>query len=93
MVGMTGFEPATSYSRSKRTTKLYYIPMLINYSTFLNDVEKILEICYYYLCGRLAQLGEHFLDVEGVRGSSPLASTIFISRTWFFHHRSVYIEF
>lgn len=27
MVGMTGFEPATSCSRSKRTTKLCYIPM------------------------------------------------------------------
>ncbi len=26
--------------------------------------------------GRLAQLGEHFLDVEGVRSSSLLASTI-----------------
>ena len=26
--------------------------------------------------GDLAQLGEHFLDVEGVMGSSPLASTI-----------------
>ena len=25
----------------------------------------------------LAQLGEHFLDVEGVMGSSPLALTIF----------------
>ena len=28
--------------------------------------------------GRLAQLGEHLLDVQGVRGSSPLASTIFM---------------
>ena len=27
--------------------------------------------------GDLAQLGEHFLDVEGVMGSSPLASTIY----------------
>ena len=26
--------------------------------------------------GDLAQLGEHFLDVEGVMGSSPLALTI-----------------
>ena len=26
--------------------------------------------------GHLAQLGEHLLDVEGVRGSSPLVSTI-----------------
>ena len=26
----------------------------------------------------LAQLGEHFLDVEGVRGSSPLRLTIFL---------------
>ena len=26
MVGMTGFEPATSSSRTKRTTKLCYIP-------------------------------------------------------------------
>lgn len=25
--------------------------------------------------GHLAQLGEHLLDVEGVRGSSPLVST------------------
>ncbi len=25
----------------------------------------------------LAQLGEHFLDVEGVMGSSPLALTIY----------------
>ena len=28
MVGMTGFEPATSYSRSKRATKLRHIPIL-----------------------------------------------------------------
>lgn len=33
-----------------------------------------LLICYVH--GDLAQLGEHFLDVEGVMGSSPLASTI-----------------
>lgn len=26
----------------------------------------------------LAQLGEHFLDVEGVMGSSPLALTIIV---------------
>ena len=29
--------------------------------------------------GRLAQLGEHLLDVQGVRGSSPLASTILLA--------------
>ena len=28
------------------------------------------------LNGRLAQLGEHLLDVQRVSGSSPLASTI-----------------
>ena len=28
-------------------------------------------------CGHLAQLGEHFLDVEGVRGSSPLVPILF----------------
>ncbi len=27
LVGMTGFEPATSSSRTKRTTKLCYIPL------------------------------------------------------------------
>lgn len=27
LVGMTGFEPATPYSRSKCTTKLCYIPL------------------------------------------------------------------
>ena len=26
MVGMTGFEPATSWSQTRRTTKLCYIP-------------------------------------------------------------------
>jgi hypothetical protein len=31
--------------------------------------------------GRLAQLGEHLLDVQGVRGSSPLASTISVVAT------------
>ena len=30
--------------------------------------------------GDLAQLGEHFLDVEGVMGSSPLASTICVKK-------------
>ena len=30
--------------------------------------------------GHLAQLGEHLLDVEGVRGSSPLVSTISASK-------------
>ena len=29
MVGMTGFEPATSCSQSTRTTKLCYIPRKI----------------------------------------------------------------
>ena len=33
-------------------------------------------LLYNSLCGHLAQLGEHLLDVEGVRGSSPLVSTI-----------------
>ena len=28
MVGMTGFEPATSHSRSERSTKLSHIPVL-----------------------------------------------------------------
>ena len=28
--------------------------------------------------GHLAQMGEHLLDVQGVRGSSPLVSTIFV---------------
>ena len=32
-------------------------------------------LCYYNRAGHLAQLGEHFLDVEGVRGSSPLVPT------------------
>ena len=32
--------------------------------------------------GRLAQLGEHLLDVQGVRGSSPLASTICVLCPW-----------
>ena len=29
MVGMTGFEPTTSCSRNKRTTKLCYIPIAL----------------------------------------------------------------
>lgn len=28
MVGTTGFEPVTSWSRTRRTTKLCYVPML-----------------------------------------------------------------
>ncbi len=31
--------------------------------------------------GRLAQLGEHLLDVQGVGGSSPSASTILLIKT------------
>ena len=34
-----------------------------------------LEYSYILLPGHLAQLGAHFLDVEGVRGSSPLVPT------------------
>ena len=34
-------------------------------------------IVIIYRHGHLAQLGEHLLDVEGVRGSSPLVSTMF----------------
>ena len=33
--------------------------------------------------GHLAQLGEHFLDVEGVRGSSPLVPIGIIKRKAF----------
>ena len=42
---------------------------------FLLETEKD---CYIikHVSGHLAQLGEHLLDVEGVRGSSPLVSTI-----------------
>ena len=29
MVGMTGFEPATSWSQTRRSTKLSYIPTII----------------------------------------------------------------
>ena len=29
MVGMTGFEPAASWSQTKRSTKLSHIPMLM----------------------------------------------------------------
>ena len=35
------------------------------------------RLCYYRQAHEcLAQLGEHFLDVEGVMGSSPLALTL-----------------
>ncbi len=72
MVGMTGFEPATPCSRSKCTTKLCYIPIR-HIIILLKLFCKFAMIVWH---GDLAQLGEHFLDVEGVRGSSPLASTI-----------------
>ena len=36
----------------------------------------------------LAQLGEHFLDVEGVMGSSPLALTV--SNSWLSGSFSLY---
>ena len=32
LVGMTGFEPAASSSRTKRATKLCYIPTTTNYT-------------------------------------------------------------
>ncbi len=32
LVGVTGFEPATFYSRSKRATKLRYTPTFCNFS-------------------------------------------------------------
>ena len=34
MVGMTGFEPATSASRTQRSTKLSYIPIECHYNMF-----------------------------------------------------------
>lgn len=39
MVGMTGLEPAASWSRTKRATKLRHIP-IFNFST-----------CYYIIIG------------------------------------------
>jgi hypothetical protein len=32
MVGMTGFEPATSWSRTKRSTKLSHIPNISHFN-------------------------------------------------------------
>lgn len=34
MVGKTGFEPATSWTPSKRSTKLSYFPSIIDYIKF-----------------------------------------------------------
>ena len=42
-------------------------------SFLLNSSDIVVLLSSNYEC--LAQLGEHFLDVEGVMGSSPLALT------------------
>ena len=48
-----------------------FYKLILNYSIRYVDI--------FRQRGDLAQLGERFLDVEGVMGSSPLASTIRVS--------------
>ncbi len=49
MVGTAGFEPATSWSRTKRTTKLCYVPCVFQapdkYSTFSEKIKERHLIC------------------------------------------------
>ena len=41
MVGTTGFEPATSWSQTKRTTKLCYVPIYLKYSFHYGAPDRI----------------------------------------------------
>lgn len=43
IIGMTGFEPATSCSQSIRATKLRYIPFI-----FKNILSKTVKFCKFY---------------------------------------------
>ena len=49
LVGTAGFEPATSWSRTKRTTKLCYVPCVFQtpdkYSTFSEKIKERHLIC------------------------------------------------
>ena len=47
MVGMTGFEPATSCSQSKRATKLRYIPIPHYYNERLGKSQLIILRCAF----------------------------------------------
>ena len=40
------------------------------------NIEKRSNYVVIFFCGRLAQLGEHLLDTQGVTGSIPVPTTI-----------------
>ena len=69
MVGMTGFEPATSSSRTKRTTKLCYIPK--NFSRIKYTAILLLSQLFFFqktkkkqtLSRMLPSLFHRFLDI------------------------------
>ncbi len=47
MVGLTGFEPATSRSRTERSTKLSHNPLCFTLSDRINR-QTFAALCYHY---------------------------------------------
>ena len=79
MVGMTGFEPATSCSQSRRATKLRYIPV------FAGKSRQSQRILYTSACALSSFIltirnltADHFLhELDGALAHTGLTSNVF----------------